>query len=139
MPDKFLLYRLPVGTNKIKFRAISSYGNNLFLDTICVTSPSTGITQLLSGSVPETYSLSQNYPNPFNPSTKINISIPKQGLVSLKIYDVLGKEIMTLINEQKTAGSYEVDFNGINLASGAYFYRLESSEFVDIKRMILIK
>ena len=83
--------------------------------------------------------MSQNYPNPFNPSTKINFSIPKQGLVSLKIYDVLGKEIMTLINEQKTAGSYEVDFNGINLASGAYFYRLESSEFVDIKRMILIK
>lgn len=132
-------FSLPLGTNKIKFRAISEYGNNLYLDTICVTNPSTGVTQLLSGSVPETYTLSQNYPNPFNPSTKISFSIPKQGLVSLKIYDVLGKEVMTLVNEQKTSGNYEVDFNGINLASGAYFYRLESSEFVDIKRMILIK
>ena len=99
----------------------------------------TGISNNFAESIPFTYSLSQNYPNPFNPTTKINFSIPKQGLVSLKIYDVLGKEVMTLMNEQKTAGNYEVDFNGINLASGAYFYRLESGEFVDIKRMILVK
>ncbi len=89
--------------------------------------------------IPLTYSLSQNYPNPFNPTTKINFSIPKQGLVTLKIYDVLGKEVMTLVNETKSIGNYEVEFSGINLASGAYFYRIEAGEFTDIKRMILIK
>ena len=99
----------------------------------------TGISNNFAESIPLTYSLSQNYPNPFNPTTKISFSIPKLGNVSLKIYDVLGKEVMTLINEQKPAGNYVVDFNGIDLASGAYFYRLESSEFVDIKRMILVK
>lgn len=90
-------------------------------------------------SIPQVYSLSQNYPNPFNPVTKINFSIPKQGIVSLIVYDVLGKEVMTLVNESRPAGNYEVDFNGINLASGAYFYRIESGEFRDVKRMILIK
>ncbi len=90
-------------------------------------------------SVPESYSLSQNYPNPFNPTTKINFSIPKQGFVTLKVYDVLGKEVKTLVNEQKPIGNYNIEFNGSNLASGAYFYRLEAGEFRDIKRMILIK
>ncbi|MBK8553309.1 MAG: T9SS type A sorting domain-containing protein [Ignavibacteria bacterium] len=98
-----------------------------------------GVTQTNPNVIPQTYSLSQNYPNPFNPVTKINFSIPKQGIVSLKIYDVLGKEVMTLINETKAIGNYEVEFSGINLASGAYFYRIESGEFTDIKRMILIK
>jgi len=90
-------------------------------------------------SIPDSYSLSQNYPNPFNPTTKINFSIKDQGLVTLKIYDVLGKEIMILVNEQKAIGNYEVEFNAVNLSSGAYFYRLEAGEFKDIKRMILIK
>jgi hypothetical protein len=90
-------------------------------------------------SIPQVYSLDQNFPNPFNPTTKINFSIPKQGHVSLKIYDVLGKEIMTLVNENRTAGNYAVEFNGGNLASGAYFYRIEAGDFRDIKRMILIK
>ncbi len=99
---------------------------------------STGITNN-SSLIPQTYSLQQNYPNPFNPTTKINFSIPKQGMVSLKVYDVLGKEVMTLVNEQKPAGNFEVDFNGSNLSSGAYFYRIEAGEFVDVKRMIIIK
>ncbi|MBK8553322.1 MAG: T9SS type A sorting domain-containing protein [Ignavibacteria bacterium] len=94
---------------------------------------------------PAEYKLEQNYPNPFNPTTKINFSIPKQGNVTLKIYDVLGKQVLTLINEIKQIGNYEVEFNArqhgqdINLASGIYFYRIESREFTDIKRMILIK
>ncbi|MEO8664828.1 MAG: S8/S53 family peptidase [Ignavibacteria bacterium] len=99
---------------------------------------STGINSN-SASIPDVYSLAQNYPNPFNPATKINFSIPKQGLVSLKIYDVLGKEVMTLVNEQKPAGNYEINFNGANFASGVYFYKLESGEFSNIKRMILLK
>jgi hypothetical protein len=99
----------------------------------------TSVSPVNSSIIPIEYSLSQNYPNPFNPTTKINFSIPKQGNVSLKISDVLGKEVMTLINETKTAGNYEVVFDGRNLASGAYFFRIESGDFADIKRMVLIK
>ncbi len=88
---------------------------------------------------PENYSLSQNYPNPFNPITKINFSLPKQGFVTLIIYDILGREIKTLINEIKRAGNYTVDFNGSEFSSGVYFYRLETNGFSDVKRMIMIK
>jgi hypothetical protein len=89
--------------------------------------------------LPKAYSLAQNYPNPFNPVTKINFAIPKQGFVTLKVYDVLGREVNTLVNEVKQVGSYSVDFDGSALASGVYFYRLESGSFTDIKRMILVK
>ena len=89
--------------------------------------------------VPQVYSLSQNYPNPFNPTTKINFAIPKQGLVTMKIYDVLGREVKTLVNEVKAPGTYTVDFNASTLSSGVYFYKLESNSFTDIKKMMLIK
>lgn len=85
------------------------------------------------------YKLSQNYPNPFNPATKINFSIPKQGFTTLKVYNVLGKEIATLINGLKNQGNYSVEFNAVNLASGIYFYRLEVNGFIEVKRMTLIK
>ena len=132
-------FALPAGTNKIKFTGLSQYGNNLFLDNICVIGNTIGISNSLNESVPQSYNLSQNYPNPFNPTTKINFSVPKNGLVTLKIYDILGKEVMTLVNETVAAGNYDVSFNGSNLASGAYFYRIESGEFSAIKRMMLIK
>lgn len=90
-------------------------------------------------STPQDYTLSQNYPNPFNPTTKINFALPKQGLVSLKIYDILGREVKTLINEVKSAGNYTVDFNASEYSSGVYFYKLESNGFSDIKKMMLIK
>ncbi len=93
----------------------------------------------VGSNVPQVYSLSQNYPNPFNPTTKINFAIPKQGLVTMKIYDVLGREVKTLVNEVKAAGTYTVDFNGSTLSSGVYFYKLESNGFTDIKKMMLIK
>jgi hypothetical protein len=93
----------------------------------------------VGNTIPTVYSLSQNYPNPFNPVTKINFAIPKQGLVTLKIYDVLGREVRTLVSEVKTPGNYAVDFNGAELSSGVYFYRLQSADFTDIKRMMLIK
>jgi len=104
-----------------------------------VMTPLVGIINNNQNGVPIMYSLSQNYPNPFNPVTKINFAIPKQGIVSLKIYDVLGREVKTLVNEIKTAGFYSVDFNGNDFASGVYFYRLESASFKDTKRMLLIK
>ncbi len=88
---------------------------------------------------PYSYALNQNYPNPFNPTTTISYSIPKNGLVKLVVYDILGKEIATLVNEVKNAGNYMVDFNASNLSSGIYFYKITSGEFSDIKKMTLIK
>ncbi|GAG76259.1 unnamed protein product, partial [marine sediment metagenome] len=89
--------------------------------------------------IPKQYSLSQNYPNPFNPNTKIKFDLPKQGFVSLKVFDVLGKEVDNLVNEVKTPGSYIVDFNGTNLSSGVYYYRIDAGNFVATKKMLLIK
>jgi photosystem II stability/assembly factor-like uncharacterized protein len=90
---------------------------------------------------PEQYTLFQNYPNPFNPSTKIRYDIKKDGFVSLKIYDLTGKEVENLINENQKAGTYEYQFSIYknNLASGAYFYKLQINGFTDVKRMLLIK
>jgi photosystem II stability/assembly factor-like uncharacterized protein len=85
------------------------------------------------------YLLTQNYPNPFNPTTTIQYQIPKAGFVSLKIYDLLGREITTLVNEEKPAGTYEVEFNGSNLPSGVYFYKLESGGKLFTKKLMLLK
>ncbi|MCX7833928.1 MAG: T9SS type A sorting domain-containing protein [Ignavibacteria bacterium] len=93
----------------------------------------------ISSNVPENYSLSQNYPNPFNPSTKINFAIPKAGLVTLKVYDILGKEVMTLVYQNMNAGTYTVEFNGANLTSGVYFYKLDVNGFSEVKKMMLVK
>jgi hypothetical protein len=85
------------------------------------------------------FSISQNYPNPFNPSTSIQYAIPIRQYVTLKIYDVLGTEIETLVNEEKPAGSYEVEFDGSNLGSGIYFCELRVGENLSIKKMLLLK
>jgi len=88
---------------------------------------------------PDKFTLSQNYPNPFNPVTKVEFGISKLGFVSLKVYDVLGNEVKTLVNENKPAGIYEAEFDGSNLSSGVYFYRLSADEFVETKSMLLVK
>ena len=85
------------------------------------------------------YQLLQNYPNPFNPSSKISYSIAERGRVLLKVYDILGREITTLVNEEKPAGRYEVEFNANDLSSGIYFYRLQAGKFISTKKMILLK
>ncbi len=90
-------------------------------------------------STPFTYNLSQNYPNPFNPSTTIAWQLKNDGLVTIKVYDQLGKEVATLVNEEKAAGSYEIEFNASSLASGVYYYRINAGNFVDTKKMILMK
>jgi Ni,Fe-hydrogenase III small subunit len=92
-----------------------------------------------NNNIPGTYRLEQNYPNPFNPVTNISYSIPKAGNVKLAVYDVLGREIASLVNEYKTAGNYSVSFNAENLASGVYVYRIESGDFTDVKKMMLVK
>ncbi|MBS1552774.1 MAG: T9SS type A sorting domain-containing protein [Bacteroidetes bacterium] len=93
----------------------------------------------VSVGVPSEFELSQNYPNPFNPSTKISFALPKEGKVSLKIYDMTGKEVMTLVNEVKTAGYYSVSFNASSLSSGMYFYTLSADNYTATKKMMLIK
>jgi len=88
---------------------------------------------------PEEFSLLQNYPNPFNPSTNISFTITEAGFTSLKVYDVLGNKVATIINEEKPAGEYEIKFNADGLISGIYFYRLKAGNFIETKKMILIK
>jgi hypothetical protein len=89
------------------------------------------------------FSLMQNYPNPFNPSTNIKFNVAESGIVTLKVYDLLGKEVVTLMNEYKPSGKYEVTFNsrgdGTSLSSGVYFYQLKINSFVDTRKMILIQ
>jgi len=94
--------------------------------------------------VPEAYKLSQNYPNPFNPSTKIDYDLPYDGKVSILLYDISGREVANLVNEVKTAGYYTATFNGANLSSGMYFYRINATgtgnnNFISTKKMVLIK
>jgi hypothetical protein len=94
---------------------------------------------IINNTIPTKYSLSQNYPNPFNPSTNIQFDIKRQGLVSLKVYDFLGREIKTLVSESLQAGSYESTFDASGLGSGVYFYKLEADGFSETKKMILLK
>ncbi len=89
--------------------------------------------------LPGVYSLAQNYPNPFNPTTAIKYSIPKEGLVTFKVFNTIGEEVATLVNENKQVGNYEVTFDATNLSSGVYFYKLEAGDFLQVKKMILIK
>ncbi|TFH43202.1 MAG: T9SS type A sorting domain-containing protein, partial [ANME-2 cluster archaeon] len=116
------------GTN-----AISGLDEGFLIDTSGVT-----LVDHLDSS-PAIFALYQNFPNPFNPVTKIRYQIQDSELVKLKVYDISGKEVITLVNENKAAGSYEVDFIATLLPSGTYFYRLQAGPFSEIKKMLLIK
>ncbi|MBK9097684.1 MAG: T9SS type A sorting domain-containing protein [bacterium] len=98
----------------------------------------------VQSNIPAEFKLEQNYPNPFNPSTVISYQLPVSSNVTLKVYDVLGDEIATLVDEYKTAGKYEIEFNSRsgnvrNLPSSVYFYQLKAGDFVETKKMILLK
>lgn len=93
----------------------------------------------LSLAVPEEYSLEQNYPNPFNPSTKIKFSIPESGLVIMKIYDVRGRLVNEILKKSYNAGNYEVEFSGRELSSGIYYYSISVNDFIQTRRMTIIK
>jgi hypothetical protein len=88
---------------------------------------------------PSTFSLDQNYPNPFNPSTSFTYQVGKAEFVSVKIYDLLGREVATLVNEFKQAGSYPATWNAASFGSGVYFYKMQSGSFTSTKKMILMK
>lgn len=98
---------------------------------------------ILQYALPTEYKLEQNYPNPFNPTTKIRYSIPNVGsglaLTELKVYDILGNEVTTLVNEQKEPGYYEVDFYASSFASGVYIYRLQAENYISTKKMMVLK
>ena len=98
----------------------------------------TGI-QPTTNLIPDQFFLSQNYPNPFNPVTHLGFGISELGFVSLKVYSALGKEVQTLVNENLSPGTYEVEFNGSDLPSGVYFYKIQSGNFSEVKRMFLLK
>lgn len=141
------VYELPVGTNRIKFHAISGFGDGAYIDSICVMHP-VGIVKN-NNHIPTSFNLYQNYPNPFNPTTKIKFDIPPLSVkngegpgvrnITLKVYDLLGREVATLVNEKLQPGTYEVEFNGSDFPSGAYFYKLETGDFTHTKKMVLIK
>ena len=88
---------------------------------------------------PAKFELKQNYPNPFNPTTSIECVVPSSEYVSLKVYDVLGNEVASLVNENKNAGSYRIDFNASTLSSGVYFYKITAGNYTETKKMMLIK
>jgi subtilisin-like proprotein convertase family protein len=98
----------------------------------------TGITQT-GTEIPNKYFVDQNYPNPFNPVTNIKFGLPNAGNVKLVVFDILGREVATLVNEFKAAGQYTADFDASMLSSGAYFYRIEAGDFVETKKMLLVK
>jgi photosystem II stability/assembly factor-like uncharacterized protein len=132
-----------------------NYINNLAYGSASFSSPNSGWSAGMNDSVykwvgfltevnensltADDFRLSQNYPNPFNPSTTINFSIQTSGFVTLKVYDVLGDAVATLVNEEKPAGVYQVSFNAADLSSGIYFYKLRAGNFVETRKMILIK
>jgi len=99
----------------------------------------TPVEDFLDKELPKNYYLDQNYPNPFNPNTTIQFDIPKTSFLTLKVYNVLGQEVATLVNEKRETGRYEAEFDGSKLTSGVYFYRLTTETFIDIKKCVIIK
>ena len=115
-------------------------GNNGTIDdSMFVNNQTTDMRGELTPEIPREFKLEQNYPNPFNPSTNIVYSIPENGFVALKVFDLLGEEVATLVNEPMQSGTYSVQFDAKNLSSGTYFYRLQTEKFTDTKRMLYLK
>ncbi len=130
-----------VGQNiYLAFQHKDSDGHGMVMDSIAVFGPqnTVGITPI-SGITPHKFALHQNYPNPFNPVTKIKFDIPKAGFTTLRVYDITGAEISTLVSENLTAGEYSINFDATRLSSGIYYYRLESGGNVQTEKMSLVK
>lgn len=127
-------FALAAGTDLENLRSSIIESRNTYQSLIYPTSVENETIEL-----PKQFSLEQNYPNPFNPTTSIEYSVPSNEFVSLKIYDVLGNEITTLVNEQKEVGKYRVSFNAANLATGVYIYKIQAGNFTQVKKMMLIK
>jgi hypothetical protein len=117
-----------------------SNASNASRATIYLQGTGTGATAIEPASeMPKAFALLQNYPNPFNPSTTIKLELPKSSVVRLSVFDILGREVSVLVNERRDAGAYEVKFDGSNLASGVYFYRLQAGSFVQTRKLLLLR
>jgi hypothetical protein len=127
----------------VRLHPLGRFQGTVYMDQLQIKK--NGVTDVQVGNeIPNQYALSQNFPNPFNPSTMINYSIPNSSLVSIVIYDLLGREVKTLINTEQNAGNYQVLWNGDNnygskVSSGTYFYSIRSSDFHQVRKMILLK
>ncbi|MBV6478427.1 MAG: hypothetical protein HGGPFJEG_01182 [Ignavibacteria bacterium] len=141
--EQFNLSNYRTDSVKIRFH-LSSYNvcgataDGWFIDDVTIREFMTGVT-IINSSTPDKYALNQNYPNPFNPTTNIKFAIPKKSFVRLLIYDLLGKEVATLVNEELNAGSYQADWNASGYPSGVYFYRIQEDDFVQTRSMVLVK
>ncbi|HKJ80801.1 MAG TPA: T9SS type A sorting domain-containing protein [Ignavibacteriaceae bacterium] len=137
-------FQISSNQDSIEFQIdISTNGEVYWSVELTINFPTVGIKENVVG-VPTKFNLEQNYPNPFNPSTKIKYSIPfvethRDASVQLKIYDVLGREVTTIVNETKAPGKYEIEFNASSLSSGVYFYQLKAGKYIQTKKMMLIK
>ncbi len=112
-------------------------GSFFIIDDLQLNETATGINDQAFS--PKEFKLEQNYPNPFNPSTTIKFSIPRASFVTLNIYNILGREVTSLVNEEKTAGSYQIQFDAGSLASGVYFYKIQAGSYIQTKKMILLR
>jgi murein tripeptide amidase MpaA len=137
---------LPTGTYTLTFKAPNHYPKTISgvyakydSTTILNVKLRPMISEVSGNEVSESYSLSQNYPNPFNPTTNISYRIADNSFVTLTVYDILGKEIASLVNAKQSPGTYDVQFDGNRLSSGIYFYKLKAGDYTDVKSMILVK
>ena len=125
----------------LRLAAVDFFGyypnNEMYVDNFWFGDPFVSVES--EETKPLTFSLEQNYPNPFNPSTTIKYLVPEFSQVQIKVFDVLGNEIETLVNEEKPVGTYELNWNAENLSNGVYFYRLQAGNFVETKKMLLLK
>jgi hypothetical protein len=126
-------------TQNFQFQVIGDPQSVVFDPGNWILKNNTVVTEVDDFSFPVQFSLEQNYPNPFNPSTTIEFSVPQGGLVTLKVFNVLGKEVATLMNGQVEAGKHKVEFDARGLNSGVYFYTVESGKYSETKKMILLK
>ena len=113
-------------------------GSTFYIDDLSFSGGATAVNEN-PAHVPDKFRLMQNYPNPFNPSTNISYQLPKSSFVTLKVYDILGNEITTLVNEEKSPGTYSISFNASNLPSGIYFYVMQAGNFYKVNKMTLLK
>jgi hypothetical protein len=114
-------------------------GTGKGIELIQILNKTVTVVEHSNSDIPETFALYANYPNPFNPSTKIRYAIPENNYLTLKVFDLRGREIVTLVNEKKASGNYEVTFNASNLSSGTYFYQLKTENFIQTKKMTLLR